>query len=354
MSTFKDDNVLNFITASRKQQKQSMSKQGSLARRFYDDTTSQTIDRHQISSEMTLAFENTLGANNLFNQNASQIRNHRKRHSLNSARKELNQSQANNYANEFTVDMDIASDVASQKPLQLPAKQLMVNPSKQSLFTDQNLSMLSPGARNYAGSKAAISKQSVSPSSKSFGVFAHEINNLNKELDRKEIRTETEIEKSTHYQVSLHLNSQLNQAFKSAFSQVLSKFQGSHASLEKFMQRISNGMADCFIKQDKVFRKQVEIQSNKINDLKNKLKKLETEFEAFRNYESIDSYFVRFQSGIKRDKNTSLTEQGEQLLGQIQEFLDHRVVNSADVEFLKHLKDVEPSGAETLLSHALA
>ena len=108
----------------------------------------------------------------------------------------------NNYASDFTVDVDIASDVASQKPLQLPAKQLMVNPSKQSLFTDQKLSMVSPGARNYyAGSKAGFSKQSVSPSSKTFGVYTHEINNLNKELDRKEIRTETEIEKSSHYQV---------------------------------------------------------------------------------------------------------------------------------------------------------
>lgn len=52
---------------------------------------------------------------------------------------------------------------------------------------------------------------------KSFGVFSHEINNLNKELDKKEIQIERELEASQHYQTSLHLNSQLNKAFRNAF-----------------------------------------------------------------------------------------------------------------------------------------
>lgn len=74
------------------------------------------------------------------------------------------------------------------------------------------------------------------------------------------------------------------------------------------MQRVSSGMADCFIKQDKLFRKQVETQRVQIEDLQQKLKQMSSEFEQFRNYESIDSYFVRFKSGVKRDKNTSLTQ----------------------------------------------
>lgn len=192
------------------------------------------------------------------------------------------------------------SDVLSMDPRKLVSPRGLSNvPSKVSLATEraQTLSIASPNnsqARLNLNSKLSNNQ---SPSPKNFDTLRRELKQLNKWLDNREIQVRADLESETAADRKLELNSKLEQTFQNTMTQLKTKLPGGQGNpLDLMMQRIMNGLHECFQAEGKQYQRKLALQDKEIQALIDAKDALQGEFDQFKATESVEAYFERFQS----------------------------------------------------------